>query len=69
MTEGAEERDLARVLLNHITRKVVKQTVMTSVYGVTFVGARRQIAYALFALVRFVRDGVSSFLFVCTVLA
>ena len=26
-----------------ITRKVVKQTVMTSVYGVTFVGARAQI--------------------------
>lgn len=27
----------------YVTAKVVKQTVMTSVYGVTFVGARRQI--------------------------
>lgn len=26
-----------------VNRKVVKQTVMTSVYGVTFVGAREQI--------------------------
>jgi DNA-directed RNA polymerase len=32
------------VLLNgKITRKVVKQTVMTTVYGVTFIGAREQI--------------------------
>jgi DNA-directed RNA polymerase len=33
----------ARLLLNEIDRKLVKQTVMTSVYGVTFVGARTQI--------------------------
>lgn len=26
-----------------VSRKVVKQTVMTSVYGVTFIGARKQI--------------------------
>lgn len=26
-----------------IDRKVVKQTVMTSVYGVTYIGARKQI--------------------------
>lgn len=30
-----------------ITRKLVKQTVMTSVYGVTYVGARAQIAKRL----------------------
>ncbi|EIW76844.1 DNA/RNA polymerase [Coniophora puteana RWD-64-598 SS2] len=33
----------AELLLGKITRKVVKQTVMTTVYGVTFVGARDQI--------------------------
>ncbi|XP_078438342.1 DNA-directed RNA polymerase 3, chloroplastic-like [Wolffia australiana] len=34
---------LARILLNQVDRKLVKQTVMTSVYGVTYVGAREQI--------------------------
>ncbi|KAG9144070.1 hypothetical protein Leryth_013720, partial [Lithospermum erythrorhizon] len=33
----------ARVLINQIDRKLVKQTVMTSVYGVTYIGARDQI--------------------------
>lgn len=33
----------ASLLLGKITRKVVKQTVMTTVYGVTFIGAREQI--------------------------
>lgn len=33
----------ARLLVDQIDRKLVKQTVMTSVYGVTFVGAREQI--------------------------
>ncbi|OAV95208.1 hypothetical protein, variant [Puccinia triticina 1-1 BBBD Race 1] len=35
--------DIAKALKGHIKRKVVKQTVMTTVYGVTFVGAREQI--------------------------
>jgi DNA-directed RNA polymerase len=30
-------------LRGNVTRKVIKQTVMTSVYGVTFIGARKQI--------------------------
>lgn len=30
-------------LQGHINRKLVKQTVMTSVYGVTYIGARQQI--------------------------
>lgn len=30
-------------LKGNVTRKVIKQTVMTSVYGVTFIGARKQI--------------------------
>lgn len=34
---------LANTLKDEIKRKTVKQTVMTSVYGVTFVGARAQI--------------------------
>ncbi|KAJ6794908.1 DNA-directed RNA polymerase 1B, mitochondrial-like [Iris pallida] len=33
----------AKLLLNQVDRKLVKQTVMTSVYGVTYVGAREQI--------------------------
>jgi DNA-directed RNA polymerase len=32
-----------------VGRKIVKQTVMTTVYGVTFVGARDQIAKQLIA--------------------
>jgi DNA-directed RNA polymerase len=40
----AEEGDpMAKVLRHKITRKVVKQTVMTNVYGVTFIGARAQV--------------------------
>lgn len=40
----------AQALRGRITRKVVKQTVMTNVYGVTFVGARLQIENQLKAL-------------------
>lgn len=42
--EAAEKGDeMAQILKGNISRKVVKQTVMTNVYGVTFVGARAQI--------------------------
>ncbi|KAI4335521.1 hypothetical protein L6164_014159 [Bauhinia variegata] len=34
---------LAKLLIDQVDRKLVKQTVMTSVYGVTYVGAREQI--------------------------
>ncbi|CAN6450752.1 unnamed protein product [Victoria cruziana] len=34
---------LARALVGQVDRKLVKQTVMTSVYGVTYIGARDQI--------------------------
>jgi DNA-directed RNA polymerase len=34
---------LAAKLPDNIKRKTIKQTVMTSVYGVTFIGARQQI--------------------------
>ncbi|RPB25620.1 DNA/RNA polymerase [Terfezia boudieri ATCC MYA-4762] len=40
VVEGIE---MAKRLLPLITRKVVKQTVMTNVYGVTFMGAKAQI--------------------------
>ncbi|KAI0640998.1 DNA/RNA polymerase [Trametes meyenii] len=49
MVEEMIQRDLeqdhqfAKLLAGKISRKVVKQTVMTTVYGVTFVGARDQI--------------------------
>ncbi|XP_031397833.1 DNA-directed RNA polymerase 2, chloroplastic/mitochondrial isoform X2 [Punica granatum] len=33
----------AKMLVNQVDRKLVKQTVMTSVYGVTYIGAREQI--------------------------
>ncbi|GAB2248408.1 hypothetical protein Droror1_Dr00008290 [Drosera rotundifolia] len=33
----------AQLLINQVDRKLVKQTVMTSVYGVTYIGARDQI--------------------------
>ena len=41
--DAAAGVELAKLLSGRITRKIVKQTVMTNVYGVTFVGARRQV--------------------------
>ena len=42
--KDAESGDeIAQLLKGKISRKVVKQTVMTTVYGVTFVGAREQV--------------------------
>ena len=35
--------EIAKKMSGNVKRKVVKQTVMTSVYGVTFIGARKQI--------------------------
>ena len=42
-SDDDETRELAELCVDRITRKLVKQTVMTSVYGVTFIGARDQI--------------------------
>lgn len=39
----ADHHHMARKLVGNIKRKTIKQTVMTSVYGVTFIGAREQI--------------------------
>ena len=41
--DAKDGNELAIALAGKITRKVVKQTVMTSVYGVTLIGARDQI--------------------------
>lgn len=44
LKKDAETGDkYAQMLLGKVARKVVKQTVMTTVYGVTYVGARSQI--------------------------
>jgi len=39
--EAGDEQ--AAFILPLVDRKLVKQTVMTSVYGVTFIGARQQV--------------------------
>ncbi|KAF7725888.1 DNA-directed RNA polymerase [Apophysomyces ossiformis] len=41
--DAAAGDELAQLLQGKVSRKVVKQTVMTNVYGVTFIGARAQI--------------------------
>ena len=41
--DAAKGEKYAQMLAGKISRKVVKQTVMTTVYGVTFIGARAQI--------------------------
>ncbi|KAF9405610.1 DNA-directed RNA polymerase [Podila epigama] len=41
--EAAAGVEQAQILVGKVTRKIVKQTVMTNVYGVTFIGARQQI--------------------------
>ena len=47
VVEAAQGSELAKVLESKLTRKVVKPTVMTNVYGVTFSGARAQVRSAL----------------------
>ncbi|KAF9872353.1 putative DNA-dependent RNA polymerase [Colletotrichum karsti] len=48
--DAAAGNPQAQALDGKITRKVVKQTVMTNVYGVTFTGAKKQICKQLDAL-------------------
>ena len=45
--DAAKGVRFGEMLNGKIDRKIVKQTVMTSVYGVTFVGARKQIFNAM----------------------
>ena len=48
--EAEQGLALASFIHGHITRKVVKRTVMTNVYGVTFMGAKAQVEDELRAL-------------------
>lgn len=48
--DAAQGNELAALLDGKLTRKVVKQTVMTNVYGVTFLGAMRQVQIQLQAI-------------------
>lgn len=41
--EAIQNHKIAKIVNGLVDRKVVKQTVMTSVYGVTFIGAKAQI--------------------------
>ncbi|KAJ5295481.1 hypothetical protein PENANT_c001G10083 [Penicillium antarcticum] len=41
--DAVNGNSLAKILDGRVTRKIVKQTVMTNVYGVTFMGATRQV--------------------------
>lgn len=45
--DARDGSEVAQKLLGNVDRKLVKQTVMTSVYGVTFIGAREQIGNRL----------------------
>ncbi|KAB5591012.1 DNA-directed RNA polymerase [Ceratobasidium theobromae] len=59
LKEEAEKGDeTAKQLKGKISRKVVKQTVMTTVYGVTFIGARGQIEKQLRDVAGFDNDDV-----------
>ncbi|PNY23704.1 DNA-directed RNA polymerase, partial [Tolypocladium capitatum] len=48
--DAAAKNKFGEVLQGKITRKVVKQTVMTNVYGVTFAGAKKQVCKQIDAL-------------------
>jgi len=50
--EAEDGNETAKFLRTKISRKVVKQTVMTNVYGVTYVGARAQVQKQLDAIMR-----------------
>lgn len=59
-TDATNGLTVAHVLEGYITRKVIKQTVMTTVYGVTRFGARLQIERQLKALEDFPKEHVLS---------
>jgi DNA-directed RNA polymerase, mitochondrial len=55
--EAAQGDEMAALLDGRVTRKIVKQTVMTNVYGVTFLGAIRQVRRQLDDLMPDLREG------------
>ncbi|KAJ6649912.1 DNA-directed RNA polymerase, mitochondrial [Pseudolycoriella hygida] len=50
--------DIAKIVKGYVKRKVIKQTVMTTVYGVTRYGARHQIAKQLKAIDSFPKEAI-----------
>ena len=57
LKDAAHGNATAKALNGIVTRKVVKQTVMTNVYGVTFLGAQRQVLRQLVEI-DFARSGL-----------
>lgn len=57
-TDAKNNVEVAQILEGYIQRKVIKQTVMTTVYGVTRFGARTQIARQLKDIDTFPKDWV-----------
>lgn len=57
--EAAQGDEIAKLLDGSISRKIVKQTVMTNVYGVTFLGAIRQVRRQLDDLMPELRNGAA----------
>jgi DNA-directed RNA polymerase, mitochondrial len=55
--EAARGDEMGKLLDGRITRKIVKQTVMTNVYGVTFLGAIRQVRRQIDDLMPELKDG------------
>ncbi|KAG8527416.1 uncharacterized protein KY384_007568 [Bacidia gigantensis] len=55
--EASDGHLIAKYLDGHVTRKVVKPTVMTNVYGVTLVGARAQVQKQLADSLKFPETG------------
>lgn len=60
LRKADEERGvaIARIVKGYVQRKVIKQTVMTTVYGVTRYGARHQIAKQLKAIDSFPKESI-----------
>lgn len=56
--DAANGVEVAKILSTYVRRKVIKQTVMTTVYGVTRYGARLQIARQLKDIDEFPKDWV-----------
>lgn len=60
-SSDAAKAEMARLTLPEVDRKLVKQTVMTSVYGVTYVGAKDQIKNRLYERGAFVDNEETRF--------
>ena len=57
--DAANGVEIAKILQGFVKRKVIKQTIMTTNYGVTMYGARQQISRQLRDIDEFPRESVS----------